>query len=139
MITITKGMPDGPQAIDSNFKELRQNGITKSVFDGAAYFLDTQSFSWSEEDIGPSGKLILIFERYQAGTGALGYFTEPISFDAATLKKIGSGVSYKVRFSDSSTVKVFYPSLTGVHGHGDNGLDANKGYALTHVLVVKGL
>lgn len=104
MKKIYTGMPDGPEIIDENFKEIQKEGdYKKNIFRGAIYFSDANVFKFNEADVHKG--ILITCERYDAATGkTLGYGVHTTFVPKASMEQ-NYGKENRIPLSD--TIKSF--------------------------------
>ncbi|MBC6300296.1 BppU family phage baseplate upper protein [Listeria booriae] len=107
--------------------------VEKEIFKGAAYFLDTNVFTWNADDV--KEYVYIEVSRYQIGTGALDYGKNIMIIPKSSLTA-NAGTAYWMPMAGTDGAKkVFYCSATSIKGHADNSESPNSGWCVRRIVI----
>ena len=130
---IYRGMQNGAETIQSNFSALEKMvSQGKVIFDGAQYFTNNHSHTYSQDDL--TTGIALIFERYNPDGGTrLGYGQTIIYYPKAVLETIYT-ISQDVPLVNTS--KTFTINKTNLVGHAEHEKNNRRNMCLRRIVVM---
>ena len=133
LVQIYRGMQNGAEAIQSNFSALEKMvSQGKVIFDGAQYFTDNHSHTYSQSDL--TTGIALVFERYNPEGGTrLGYGQTTVFYPKAVLETIYT-ISQDVPLVNTS--KTFTINKTNLVGHAENEKNDRRNMCLRRIVVM---
>ncbi|MBC2367839.1 hypothetical protein HBP99_04290 [Listeria booriae] len=122
---------DGKNVATEDF--VKNYSVEKEIFKGAAYFLDTNVFTWNTDDV--KEYIYIEVSRYQVGTGALDYGKNIMIIPKSSLTA-NAGTAYWMPMAGTDGAKkVFYCSATSIKGHADNSESPNNGWCVRRIVI----
>lgn len=112
---------------------VKNYSVEKEIFKGAAYFLDTNVFTWNADDV--KEYVYVEVSRYQVGTGPLDYGKNILIIPKGSMTANAGTAWWMNMAGTDGAKKIFYINSTSIKGHADNSETPNNGWCVRRIVI----
>lgn len=131
--TGSQAKADAAQATATAYTDTALSSFAPYVqlFRGAAYFLDTNSYTFPADAVKIG--LYIDVSRYTPGTGALDYGFRTIFIPREAMLENSGKAIWESMVGTDGAKKIFYATPTSIKGHAENGASPANGWCIRRV------